>query len=192
MLRPPSERPAGRRGVRGTVAALAAVGGVVPLLFLNADARTAWAEPVIVAAAVTLFCGAALLWSARRPVWIALAAVAIAAGIAGATVAIAAESRADSRATHEAERWAGASVAFTGARGALVTTAEAHAVPTGLTRAQLVERLGQPPAYGVQHITDEPDLRCLAYRRTDRRPIDRAPLSAFCFRDGRYVELGEW
>ena len=191
-LRPPSERPAGRRGVRGTVAALAAVAGVVPLPFLNADAHTAWGEPAIVVAALALFGGAALLWTARRPVWIAMAAAMVVAGITGATVAVGGELAADSRARHAEERWAGAVVGFTGPRGPLVTRAEAKTVPKGLTRAQLVERLGKPPARGVQHITGEPDLRCLGYRRTNGRPIDGAPLNAFCFRGGRYVELGDW
>jgi hypothetical protein len=192
MLRPPSERPAGRRGVRGTVAALAAVGGVVPLAFLNADARTAWAEPAIVAAALALFAGAALLWTARRPVWIAMAVAAVVVGIAGATVAIAAELRMDTRATQEAERWSGgADFGFPRARGAILSEAEARAVPKGLTRQSLIQRFGEPSARGVQHFPEGPDMRCLAYRRTAAKPVSQI-LHAFCFRNGRYVELGDW
>ncbi len=83
------------------------------------------------------------------------------------------------------------SFSFPRARGAILTKAEAEAVPKGLTRAQLLARLGEPSARGVQGLSDEPRLRCLAYRRTDRRPLSQT-LNAFCFRDGRYVELGEW
>ena len=189
MLRPPSERPAGKRGVRGTIAALVAVAGVVPLPWLNGDAETAWAEPAIVAATLALFGAAVLLWTARRWVWIATAAVAAVAGVALGATAMAAEIRARDRAVHA---WAGASFSFRPrARGAILTEAEARAVPKGLTREQLIERLGEPSARGVQHFREEPDLRCVANRRSAAKPISHT-LNAFCFRGGRYVELAEW
>ena len=191
MLRPPSERPAGRRGVRGTIAALVAVAAVVPLPWLNVNAHTAWAEPAIVAGTLALFAAAMLLWTARRWVWIGIAAAVVVMGIAVVVVAIAAESRADSRARQAEEGWAGASFSFPRARGAILTEADARAVPKGVTRERLIERLGEPSARGVQHFRDEPSLRCLAYRRTATNPVSQT-LNAFCFRNGRYVELVEW
>ena len=191
MLRPPSERPAGKRGVRGAIAVLVAIAGVLPLPYLNGPARTAWAEPAIVAAALTLFAAATLLWTARRPTWIAMAALAAAAGIAGATAAIAAESRAESREFAAHVRSAGADFSYPRARGAVLTKAEAVAVPEGLTRERMIARFGEPSARGVQHLRGEPDLRCLAYRRTHGKPLSQT-LNASCFRNGRYVELAEW
>jgi hypothetical protein len=191
MLRPPSERPAGKRGVRGTIAATVAIAGVLPLPFLNGPAETGWAEPAIVAASLALFGAAVLLWTAHRQVWIATAAAAVVAGGALAFTAITAEIRAHDRAIQATERWADASYSFPRARGAILTKAEARAVPKGLTREQLIKRFGEPSTRGVQHFRNRSDLRCVAYRRTDARPASQT-LNAFCFRDGRYVELGEW
>jgi hypothetical protein len=190
-LRAPADRPAGKRGVRGWVAAVAAFSSLLPMAFFQNAGDSAWARPGIAAGSLALIAGALLLWTARRRLVVAGAVVAVAAGGTLGWLAVAAERETESRERREADRWAGAAVSFTRARGAIVTKAEAAAVPKGLTRAALIARLGEPSARGVQRITDEPDLRCLGYRRTGEKAFDQT-LTAFCFRDGRYVELGEW
>jgi hypothetical protein len=191
LLRPPADRPAGRRGVRGPIAAIAAIAALVPLSYSRVADETALGGPALVAAAAALIAGALLLWTVRRPVAIAAAVVLVLAGATGATIAIGAESRAENQARLEADRWRGSAFSFPRARGAVLTRAEAEAIPTGLTRERLTARLGTPSAKGVQHLTGEPDMRCVAYRSTRRKPVSQL-LHAFCFRHGRYAELGEW
>src|SRR5688572_4637529 len=191
LLRAPADRPAGKRGARGWLAALAAFSSLVPMAFFQNAGDSAWARPGIVAGSLGLIAGALLLWTARRRLVVAGALVAVVAGGTLGWLAVAAELSTESRERREADRWAGAAVSYLRARGAIVTKAEAEATPKGLTRAQLLARLGEPAARGVQRVTDVPDLRCIAYRRT-RGKAFRQTLNAFCFRDGRYVELREW
>jgi hypothetical protein len=191
LLRAPADRPAGKRGARGAIAAVAAFSSLVPMVFFTNAGDSAWARPGIVAGSLALIAGALLLWTARRRMVLVGAVVAVAAGATLGTLAVAAERSAESSEQREADRWAGAAFSYPRERGAILTKAEAGAVPKGLMRAQLLARLGEPSARGVQRITDEPDLRCLAYRRSDRKPVSQT-LNAFCFRNGRYVELGEW
>jgi hypothetical protein len=191
LLRAPADRPAGKRGARGTVAAAAALASLVPMLFFENAGDSSWARPGIAAGSLALIAGALLLWTARRRIVVAAAIAAVAAGATLGWLAVAAELRAESRERRAADRWAGADFSYPRARGAILTKAEAEALPKGLSRAELVARLGEPSAQGLQRITDEPDLRCLAYRRTGGRAVSQA-LNAFCFRNGRYVELGEW
>jgi hypothetical protein len=191
LLRPPADRPAGKRGVRGPVAAVAAIAALVPLGFARVADETAAGGPAALAAGVALIGGALLLWTARRPGAMVAAVVLVLAGAVGATVAIGAEIRAEDEARREADRWAGSTFGFPRARGAVLTRAEAEAVPKGLTREALTARLGAPSATGIQRLAGEPDMRCMAYRSTTRPPRSEL-LHAFCFRDGRYAELGEW
>ena len=74
-------------------------------------------------------------------------------------------------------------------RGPRLTKAQAEAVPMGLTREQLRNRLGAPSSYGIQRVNEGPDMRCWGYRGSARHPHS---LHAFCFRHGRYAELVEW
>src|SRR5688572_4741110 len=191
LPRAPADRPAGKRGARGFVAAVAALSSLVPMIFFSNAGDSAWARPGIAAGSLALIAGALLLWTARRRIVVTVAVVTVAAGATLGTLAIADERDAESRERREADRWAGAGFSEPRARGAILTKAEAEAVPEGLTRGALIARLGEPSARGVQRITDEPDLRCLGYRRTGEKAISQT-LNAFCFRDGRYVELGEW
>lgn len=191
LLRAPADRPAGRRGVRGPVAAVAALAAIVPLSFQRLADESSWAGPATLAAGLTLIAGALLLWTARRRVALAAAILLIVAGGLGAIVAIGAEQRADSAAQREAERWAGSSHSWPRARGAILTKAEAEAVPKGLTRKRFLARFGTPSTRGVVHFRDEPDLHCLGYRRSNAKPL-RQTLNAFCFRNGRYVELSKF
>ena len=93
-----------------------------------------------------------------------------------------------SHAQYEADKWAGSATSEIKQRGPRLTEAEAEAVPKDLTRAQLRTRLGAPAATGIQRVFDEPDLRCLAYRRAQ----GTWTLFAFCFDDGRYTTLRRW
>ena len=191
LLRAPADRPAGKRGVRGAIAAVAAAGSLVPMIFFQNAGDSEWARPGIVAGSLALMAGALLLWTTRRRLVVAGAVVAVAAGATLGWLAVAAERSAEDRERRAAERWAGGDFTYPRSRGAVLTKAEAEAIPKGLTRAELLARLGEPSARGVQRITDEPDLHCVAYRRTAGEAISQT-LNAFCFRDGRYVELGEW
>jgi hypothetical protein len=188
---PPSERPAGRRGPRGPVAAVAGLAAIIPLNWAQRADETSWGPPAMLIAGAALILGALLLWTARRRVGVAAATALVLLGSAGGVAAIAAEFGAESRRLYQEERWAGRVFSDPRAQGAVLTEKEAEAIPTGVTPEGLRERLGRPASSGLQRITDEPDLRCLAYRSSYRYPM-RQTLHAFCFRDGRYVELGEW
>jgi hypothetical protein len=99
--------------------------------------------------------------------------------------------RARHRVVSEEEKWGGSVFRYDEHRGARLSTAEAEAVPKGLTHEQLRARLGVPAGRGIQRVFDGPDLRCLAYRSDSTDP-NRLSLHAFCFRDGRYEALREW
>ena len=189
LLRPPADRPTGKRGPRGPTAAVAALAGLVPAAFARNATAVVWAQPALLAAAVALLAAALLLWSGRRRVALAMALVLALAGVAGTVAGIGAEQDAKAQAVQERSRWAGFGTTDILQRGARLTRADAEAIPMGLTRAELVERLGRPAAGGVQRVYDEPDMRCLAYRSPHGK---YSPLHAFCFRDGRYVALRPW
>ena len=91
----------------------------------------------------------------------------------------------------ERDKWGGHVRGEAHQRGPRLTRAEAEQVPEGLTRTQLITRLGAPATTGIQRIFDEPDLRCVVYRSTHGN-AGRSGLHAFCFRDGRYEVLREW
>ena len=187
LLKPPSERPAGRRGPRGPIAAIVALGALIPLAFARFADETSWAQPVMLFAIAALICGALLLWTARRSVTLAAAVALVAFGAAAAVVAIRGELRAESDRQDAENRLGGAVFGDPGGRGPRLTRAEAAAVPMGLTRKQLRRRLGAPPSYGIQRVNEGTDMRCWAYRAATRHR-----LHAFCFRNGRYTELIHW
>jgi hypothetical protein len=187
LLKPPSERPAGKRGPRGPIAAIVALGALIPLAFARFADETSWARPVMLAAIAALICGALLLWTARRSVMLVAAVALVALGGAGAVVSIRGELRAESERLNAEDRLGGAVFEDPGVHGPRLTRAEAEAVPMGLTRQQLRSRLGAPPSHGIQRVNEGADMRCWAYRAATRHR-----LHAFCFRDGRYAELTEW
>ena len=80
LLRAPADRPAGKRGARGFVAAVAALSSLVPMVFFRNAGDSAWARPGIAAGSLALIAGAVLLWTARRRLVVAVAVVAVAAG----------------------------------------------------------------------------------------------------------------
>src|SRR5687767_8549766 len=127
LLRAPADRPAGKRGARGWLAALAAFSSLVPMAFFQNAGDSAWARPGIAAGSLALIAGALLLWTARRRLVVAGALVAVVAGGTLGWLAVAAElsTVAESRERREADRWAGAAVSYLRARGAIVTKAEA-------------------------------------------------------------------
>jgi hypothetical protein len=189
-LRPPSERPAGRRGPRGWIAAVAALAGLCPMSFVLNAGDTDWARAALVASAAALIGGALLLWTTRRRPVVALALALAVAGGAGTVIAMTAESRAENERSHRVYHLGGAVFDEPVARGPRLTRAEARAVPTGLTRKQLRARLGPPASYGVQRVNDGRDMRCWAYRSESRGA--RGVLHVFCFRHGRYAERTTW
>lgn len=187
LLKPPAERPAGRRGPRGPIAAIVALGALIPLAFARFADETSWARPVMLLAIAALICGALLLWTGRTRVTLVAAVALVALGGAGAIASIRGELRAESKRLHAEDRLGGAVFEDPGVRGPGLTRAEAEAVPMGLTREQLRSRLGSPPSHGIQRVNEGTDMRCWAYRSTTRHR-----LHAFCFRNGRYAELVKW
>jgi hypothetical protein len=186
VLLPPAERPAGARGVRGLVAAIATLGGVIALALGSVADEPGWTDLVEIAAGLGLLGTALLLWTARRAAALGAAAVLIALSIGGVVVA----RDAQSDAAHERDKWLGASFQFD-AKGRRLSLAEAEAIPMGTTRSELIAELGPPAGRGVQRVAGEPDLPCLAYRGKTGRGLDAA-LNAFCFDDGRLVALRRW
>jgi hypothetical protein len=187
LLQPPADRPAGRRGPRGPLAAVAALGGLLPLAFSGPADETSWGQPAMIVAGATLIGGAVLLWTARRRVAVAAAFALVVLGAVGGAAAISSELRTESRRLRAEDRVGGAVMDDPAVGGPRLTQAAAEAVPVGLTRKELRGRLGAPASYGIQRITDGPDLRCWAYWTT--RPHT---LHAFCFEHGRYSELMRW
>ena len=84
LLKPPSERPAGRRGPRGPIAALAALAALIPLVFGRFADETSWGQPVLLLAFAALIAAAVLLWTACRSLTLAAAVALIVLGGAGA------------------------------------------------------------------------------------------------------------
>jgi hypothetical protein len=182
----PADRAAGARGPRAVPAAIVAIGAFVALMFTQGEGGPAWVRFAFVAAALCLAASAVLLWIARRPLTLALAVTLIPLAVTVIVVASAARDRE----LEERDRWGGADFRFED-RGRIVTDAQAEAVPEGATKAELTARLGVPAGSGVQRLTGERGMRCLAYRTGEGRGAGAA-LHAFCFRDGRYVALRRW
>ena len=189
VLRAPADRPAGKRGLRAPLAGLVALATLFPIsLATYAAAEPSWTRPVFAIAAVAGVAASVLLWVARRRFTLALAVGLALLGLVGTVAA----ERARNRVIAEEEKWGGFAMGFyDDQRGARLSTAAAEAVPKGITKDQLLARLGVPAGSGIQRVDDGRDLRCLAYRsgRTGPRRLD---LHAFCFSDGRYDVLRKW
>jgi hypothetical protein len=134
---PPSERPAGRRGVRGPVAAIAALAGLLPLTTARFADETSWGKPAMIGAGAALILAALVLWTARRRAAVGAAVALLLLGVVGAVLAISAEIRTENRRWAEEDRLGGSVFDEPRQRGPRLTMAEAEAVPKGLTRGQL-------------------------------------------------------
>ena len=74
QLRPPADRPAGKRGVRAPLAGVAAFAALFPLRAGQVEPRDpAWTRPGFLLAGLALIAAAVLLWVARRRVTLMLA-----------------------------------------------------------------------------------------------------------------------
>jgi hypothetical protein len=183
LLQAPADRPAGQRGSRAWLACAAAVAALPPLGFATYGEPPGWTGPAFLFAALALTTAAVMLWIARRGAVLGLAAVLVASAVAAGVVAEAAQQR-------EEERLAGSSFKFD-EKGPAITRAQAEAVPEGSTKDEVRAILGQAAGSGIQHVTDDPDMRCLAYN--DAGYGGRFfRLFAFCFSGGRYTELVIW
>jgi hypothetical protein len=189
LLRAPADRPAGRRGPRAPLAGLVALATLFPLSVAQFEpADPAWTRPAFALAAAAGLVSTLLLWVARRRYFLVLAVGLALLGLVGTVAA----ERARTRVISEEEKWGGFVMSFYDEhRGARLSTAEAEAVPKGLTREQLRARLGAPAGSAIQRVHDGPDLPCLAYRSAGTGPR-RLDLHGFCFSDGRYEALREW
>ena len=68
---PPADRPAGKRGLRGPLAALVAIAAFYPYALSQFGDEPSWGKPVWLAAAAALIAAAVLLWTGRRAVTLA-------------------------------------------------------------------------------------------------------------------------
>lgn len=185
ILVPPSKRSPGARGLRGWLAAVSTIAAVFALAYGSVADEPAWTAFVLSAAGLALLGTALLLWIARRAA--ALAAALLTLVSIGAVV-VARDAQSD--AAHERDKWLGAAFEFDDA-GRRLSVTEAEAVPMGITRGELIGRLGPPAGRGVRRVAGEPDLRCLAYRDLTGHGFG-TDLHAFCFDDGRLVALRRW
>jgi hypothetical protein len=186
LLEPPADRPAGERGWRAPAAFVVAVAALPALAFSTYPEPPSWTGPVFLFAALALASAAVILWTARRGAALGLAVMLVAAAVAAGVVAEAAQRSHQ----HEEERLAGSIFKFD-EEGPAITKAQADAVPEGSTKDEVRALLGQAAGSGVQRVTDDRDMRCLAYNYAgDRGRSSR--LFAFCFSNGRYSELVIW
>jgi len=180
----PADRAAGARGPRAKLAGAVAIVALPVLAMSSFDRDPGWTVFAFAAAAGMLVAAAVLLWIGRNTRVLVLAVVLIPLGVA---TAVAAEAERN-RVQHEAEKWGGASYRFD-AKGRILTREQAEAVPEGITTEELKARLGPAAGSGVQRVTGEPDMRCVAYRGNS---AEFPPLFAFCIREGRYEALRQW
>jgi hypothetical protein len=185
LLRAPADRPAGSRGIRGVAAAVATLAALVTLTYGSRWDMPVWSRFVMLGAGTGLVGAALLLWTARRRGTLVLAVGLIVLAVP-AWVAVERTRQTDRR---EADKWGGAVVSFDD-KGAVLTQAEAEAVPKGTTKDEVRELLGPAAGSGIQRVTDGKDLRCVAYRVAGKRP--EASLHAFCFTGERYTDLHKW
>jgi hypothetical protein len=186
LLEAPADRPAGHRGGRAVAAFVVAVAGLPAVGFSTNSDSPGWTGAAYLFAAAALISAAVLLWTARRPVGLGLAAVLVTAAVAAGAVAEAAQRREQ----REEERLAGSSFKFD-EKGPAITRAQAEAVREGSTKDEVRAILGKAAGSGIQHVTDDRDMRCLAYNDANR-PGRSWRLFAFCFSGGRYTDLVVW
>jgi hypothetical protein len=186
LLQAPADMPAGQRGWRAWLACAAAVAALPALAFSTFSDPPGWTGPAYLFAALALTTAAVLLWTARRRAVLGLAVVLVAAAVAAGVVAEAAQRREQ----REEERLAGSTFRFDD-NGPAITKAQAESVPEGSTKDEVRAILGQAAGSGIQHVTGDRDMRCLAYKVAGSRGPG-AGLFAFCFSDGRYTDLVTW
>jgi hypothetical protein len=186
LLEAPADRPAGQRGWRAPLAYALAVAALLALAFSTHADPPGWTGPAFLFAALALTSAAVMLWTARRPGVVGLAAVLVAAAVAAGVVAEAAQRREQ----REEERLGGTSFKFDD-KGPAITRAQAEAVPEGSTKDEVRAILGQAAGSGIQRVTDDRDMRCLVYNDAGYRGRSFR-LFAFCFANGRYSELLVW
>ena len=186
LLDAPADRPAGERGWRAPAAFAVAVAALPALAFSTDPEPPSWTGPVFLFAALALTSAAVVLWTARRGAALGLAVMLVAAAVGAGVVAEAAQ-RSHQR---EAERLAGSSFKFDD-EGPAITRAQAEAVPEGSTKDEVRAILGQAAGSGIQRVTDDRDMRCLAYNDAGYRGRSFR-LFAFCFSNGRYSEMVIW
>jgi hypothetical protein len=186
LLQAPANRAVGRRGWRAPAACVVAIAGLPALAFSTYSDPPGWTGAAFLFASVALISAAVLLWTAQQRAGLGIAAVLVAAAVAASLLAEAAQRREQ----READRWGGSVFNFDD-QGPTITEAQAQAVPDGSTKDEVRSILGQAAGSGVQRVTDGRDMRCLAYRASDRRGPG-ARLYAFCFSGGRYSALRRW
>jgi hypothetical protein len=183
LLQAPADRPAGKRGLRGTVAAVATIAALVTLVYGSRWDMPAWGRGLMLAAGAGLIGAALLLWTARRPAALALAAALTALAVPP-WVIVESHRQQEQR---EAEKWGGMTFQYDD-RGPMITEAQAEAVPKGATKDEVKAILGPAAGSGVQHIRgDAKDLLCLIYRDANRPKS--VPTFALCFTGNRYTHL---
>jgi hypothetical protein len=185
-LTAPADRPAGQRGGRVLPAFVVTVAALPALAFSAADVDPRWTGVAFLFTAMALLVAGVLLWTARRPAGLTLAAGLVVAGLAAGVVAEAAQRREQ----READRWGGASFKFDD-QGPAITEDQAEAVPKGSTKDEVRAILGRAAGSGVQHVNDGRDLRCVVYRDANRLGRNWR-MFAFCFSGDRYTDLREW
>jgi hypothetical protein len=183
VLLAPADRPAGERGIRGVAAAVVTFAALVTLTYGSKWEMPVWGRFVILGAGVGLVAAALLLWTARRPAVLVLAAGLVVLAIpAWATVELARQ-----REQRASEKWGGMSLKYD-PKGPAITKAEAEGVPKGASKDEVKAILGPAAGSGIQRVHDGDDLRCRIYRNAER-PGPAGPLYALCFTGDRYTDL---
>jgi hypothetical protein len=182
LLQAPADRPAGKRGLRGPLAAVAVFAALITLTYGSRWDMPVWGRFVVLGAGAGLVGAALLLWTARRPGALVLAA-ALAALAVPPWVIVERHRQQEQR---EADKWGGMTFKYDD-RGPMITKAQAEAVPKGSTKAEVKALLGPAAGSGVQHIHGARDLLCLIYRDV-KRPKG-ASVFALCFTGNRYTDL---
>jgi len=180
LLQAPADRPAGKRGLRAPLAAVAVFAAVVTLAYGSRWDMPAWGRLVMLAAGAGLVASALLLWTARRPSAVAVAAALVAVAVP-AWIVVEGYRQREQR---EAEKWGGTTFRYD-KRGPAITKDEAEAVPEGATKDEVKALLGPAAGSGIQRVHGEDDLRCRIYRSAE----PSVHVFALCFSGDRYVAL---
>ena len=183
----PADRSGWRRGVRGVLACAA----IVTALAVLAQSRAAgdsgtfstrsytldysldgphWVGTVLVAVVVVFVAAAALLWTARRPLFAMLGVALLVLAVGGCAVAE------DAR--------------FDWGRLSITELAELSPVKLGSTRAELHQALHSPAGYGTLKLRHGGRLDCDIYVKVPTR--EEGDTLAFCFRNDRIAKRIRW
>jgi hypothetical protein len=181
LLEAPADRPAGTRGIRGAAAAVATLAALVTLTYGSRWDMPVWSRFVMLGAGTGLVGAALLLWTARRPAALVLAAALVALAVPPWVIV----ERHRLQEQREAEKWGGMTFKYDD-RGPMITEAQAEAVPKGATKNEVKAILGPAAGSGVQHIHGAKDLLCLIYRDAKHPKVSTF---ALCFTGNRYSDL---